>query len=163
MDGSIRRAAIVEDDDKSPTKEELARETFILKHCLKITIVVKNKMIRELKEEHDKTIVVKNMMIRELKEEHDIMEERYEHVRVALTNEKNRATMERAHWRREAKRRGKKLNPTSNRVKYDDGQSGPTAEDAIAFEEEMEAIANEDMDMDEVAEMTVKMQERSGE
>ena len=79
----------------------------------------------------------------------------------ALTNEKNRAVMERAHWRREAKRYAEKLNP--ERVKYDDGQTDPTAEEAIAFELEMEAIANEDMEIDEVAEMTMKMKERSGE
>lgn len=69
--------------------------------------------------------------------------------------------MDRAHWRREAKRYAEKLNP--KRVKYDDGQTDPTVEEAIAFELEMEAIANEDMDIDEVAEMTVKMKERSGE
>ena len=139
MDGPIRRAAIVEDDDKCPTKEEMAREILILKKCLKEAHAIMLKRNEQMQEER----VQWTMWMQ------------------ALTNEKNRAVMERAHWRREAKRYAEKLNP--ERVKHDDGQTDPTAEEAIAFELEMEAIANEDMEIDEVAEMTMKMKERSGE
>ena len=51
MDGPIRRAAIVEDDDKSPTKEEMAREISTLKKCLKEAHVIILKRNEQMQEE----------------------------------------------------------------------------------------------------------------
>ena len=81
----------------------------------------------------------------------------------AMTEEKNRAVMERAYWKREAQQQKAKLDMLLNssstrcRVRYDDGKSGPSAEDAVAHEMEVEAILHEDLDIEEVGVMFAKM------
>jgi FtsZ-binding cell division protein ZapB len=183
---AARRPAVVEVEGNSPTKEEMARQICQLKkkiqqkdnaivfYCREMEKLsesnyrfrVSNGNLKdsydELKDKND----FLNSMAVDMREQSKAMEaERrlWRDRENVLINDKNRSVMDRAHWKREAQHYKKKLDLlvtgsfVHNLVKYDDGQTGPSADDAIMFEFEMEAIENEDKDIDEVQGMFSKM------
>ena len=186
MDAPARPRLVEDEPAASPTKEEMAR----MIESYQDTIKKKNRAIafycREIDDINSKFLSFRKSNI-DLKEALERSEEKNEFWNSmaidmqkrsaameaerslwssrhkAMTEEKNRAVMDREHWKREAQRHMAKLDMLLNssstrcRVKYDDGKSGPSAEDAIKFELEMEAILDEDYVIDEVGEMIAKM------